>query len=79
MQQSGTYIIRCSTLQSGFDACAGALVTRARNSRADRASPVHGENCTNMRDICFNFIQSFVFPMRYANIYQFTIGMQPEF
>lgn len=44
----------CSTLQSGLVACAGALVTLAKNSRAERASPVQGENCTRMRDICLS-------------------------
>ena len=52
--KNGTYITLCSTLQSGFDAWAGALVTLARNSLAERASPVHGENWTRILDICFS-------------------------
>jgi len=51
-----SYLILASILQSRFDALAGALVILARNSRADRAFPVQGENRTTMRDIWFNFI-----------------------
>lgn len=44
------------TWQSGFVAWAGRDVTRAKNSRALRACPVYGLNCTRMRLICFSCI-----------------------
>lgn len=54
--KGGAHRTRATTWQSGLVACAGRLVTRARNSRADRACPVYGLNCTRMRDICFSCI-----------------------
>ena len=50
------YLTFVSILHSELEAAAGALVTLAKNSLADRASPVHGENCTTMRDICLSCI-----------------------
>lgn len=60
VEVAASHLTLVSTVHSGLDARAGSLVTLAMNSRAERALPDSGENCTKMREICFNCMESVV-------------------